>query len=534
VSQANTIEQDVPSAPPFASSSANEPLIRTPEPDYEIIIVGSGFSGIGAAIELQKKGFHDFILLEKADDLGGTWRDATYPGLAVDMPSFIYSYPFEMSAEWERVYPTGREINNYTRHCAKKYGIRPHIRFGKKVIRTVYDEAMNFWRVHLESGDVLTARYFVSASGLLVEPKLPDIEGIEGFSGKLMHTGRWDGDFDLRGKRVGVIGTGASAIQVVPAIVDEVASMSIFQRTPIWLMSKPDAEISPRLKNAFRRLPFLQRWIRWAINVFVELTMGPGFIHYKKFPWMFDKLEESLIESMRSQVDDPETQEKLIPAYSFFCKRPSFSNTYYSCFNRESVELVTDPIVRVTEQGLRTGDGQEREFDVLICATGYSVFDRSCMPNFEVVGREGLNLGDFWGEKRFQAYEGATVPGFPNFFLFMGPYSAAGASYFTMIDTQSRHLTRCLAEAGRRGANFIEVSERAHEENFRSIEERRGDTLLFAGNCAPANSYYFDKNGDTPGLRPVTGGQHWWKSRTFSMKDYRFEARGSVLNHGED
>jgi len=512
----------------MAAAAGNETAIprATSGPDHEIVIVGTGFSGIGAAIELQSKGFRDFVILERSGEIGGTWRDATYPGLAVDMPSFIYSYPFEMIADWKRVYPTGPEINAYTQHCFEKYGLRSHTRCNKRVVRAEYDEDANLWRTHTADGEVLTSRYLVCASGLLVEPKLPEIEGIESFAGKLMHTGRWDHDYDLAGRRVAMIGTGASAIQVVPAIVDEVASLAVFQRTPIWLMSKPDAEIGPRLQRLFARLPFLQRLIRWAINVLVELTLGPGFVHYRKFPWLFQRLEKSLIESMRRQVDDPEIQEKLIPRYSFFCKRPSFSNTYYPCFNREHVELVTEPIECVTAAGIRTGDGQERELDTIICATGYSVFDRSCMPNFEVIGRAGRNLGDFWERQRFQAYEGATVPGFPNFFLFMGPYSAAGASYFTMIDTQSHHLTRCLREARKRGANYIEVKQRAHDENFREVERRREDTLLFAGNCAPANSYYFDQHGDTPGLRPVTGGQHWWRSRTFSLRDYDFDRRG--------
>lgn len=511
-------------------AAATERASEATRPDHEIVIVGTGFSGIGAAIELQRHGFNDFVLLEKAEEIGGTWRDATYPGLAVDMPSFIYSYPFEMSSDWSRVYPTGAEIHAYTHHCFEKYGLRPHVRLRKKVVRTDYDAEANLWRTRLEDGEVLTSRYFVSASGLLVEPRLPEIEGIAGFEGKLMHTGRWDHDYDLAGKRVAMIGTGASAIQVVPAIAGEVAALDVYQRTPIWLMSKPDAEISPRLKRLFARMPWLQRAIRWAINVVVELTLGPGFVHYRKFPWLFDKLEASLIESMRSQVEDPELQEKLIPKYSFFCKRPSFSNTYYPCFNRDYVDLVTEPIECVTKSGIRTRDGRERDYDAIVCATGYSVFDRSCMPNFEVIGRDGKNLGEFWQKRRFQAYEGASVPGFPNFFLFMGPYSAAGASYFTMIDTQSRHLSRCLREARRRGANYVEVTERAHDDNFRSVLRRRRDTLLFAGNCAPSNSYYFDEHGDTPGLRPVTGGQHWLRSRLFSLRDYDFARRGEVVD----
>lgn len=492
-------------------------------PDHDVVIVGAGFSGIGAAIELQNKGFHDYVLLEKGERLGGTWRDATYPGLSVDMPSFIYSYPFEPWAEWDRVYPERAQIDAYTRHCADKYGVTPHVRTGRTVRRASWDAARRWWSIEIEGGERLTARYLVSATGLLVEPQRPEIDGLEAFGGTLMHSGRWDDAVDLTGKRVAVIGTGASAIQIVPAIVDDVASLSIFQRTPIWLIAKPDAEISPRTKRLFRRFPILQRLARWALNVFVELTMGPGFIHYRRFPWIFERLERSLVESMRAQVDDPEVQAALIPEYSFFCKRPSFSNAYYGCFNRDHVELVTDPIDRVDAEGIRTADGTHRRFDVIVCATGYSVFDDRSMPTFGIRGRDGRDLGDYWARERFRAYEGATVPGFPNFFLFMGPYSAAGASYFTMIDTQSHHLSRCLRAARRRGTHYVEVTERADDENFALALRRRGDTVLFAGNCAPANSYYFDANGDAPGLRPVTGGQHWWRSRTFPLSDYRFE-----------
>ena len=490
--------------------------------DYELVIVGSGFSGIGAAIKLKKMGLHDFIILEKADDLGGTWRDNDYPGLAVDMPSFIYSYAFELSAEWSRVYAPAREIKAYADDCAEKYDIRRHIRFGKTVLRTDYDADRNAWLTCTSDGEVVASRYFVSASGLLVEPRMPDIEGIDAFEGKRLHSAQWDHAYDLSGKRVAIIGTGATAVQLIPAIVDEVEHLDIYQRTAIWLMGKADAEISDGVKRAFRTFPILQGALRWMINALVELTMGTGFVRYRKFPWMFEWLEKKLIESIRSQVDDPEIQEKLIPKYSFFCKRPSFSNEYYSVFNRDDVELVTDPIQRVTKNSIVTRDGREREIDTLICATGYSVFDRTCMPNFEVVGTSAKNLGDFWEANRFQAYEGASVPGFPNFFLFMGPYSGAGASYFAMIDTQARHLTRCLREARKRGANYIEVKQSAHDRDFRRVNRRREDTVLFGGSCAASNSYYFDKHGDTPGLRPVTGLEHWLKSIFFSMNDYDF------------
>ena len=503
-------------------AAAEQLAVEAAALDHDIVIVGSGFSGIGAAVELQRRGFHDYVILEKAAEIGGTWRDATYPGLEVDMPSFIYSYPFAMSADWDHVYPRGQQILDYTRSTAERFGIDAHVRTGCPVRRSSWDDEEGVWTTELEDGERIRSRHLVSASGLLVDPQLPDIPGIEAFAGAVVHTGRWDHELALKDKRVGVIGTGASAIQVVPAIVDDVSALSIFQRTPIWLMSKPDAEISDRTKRLFARLPFLQRLVRWALFAIVELTLGPGFIHYRKFPFLVERLERSLVEWMRTQVDDPEIQEKLIPDYNFFCKRPSFSNTYYACFNRAHVELVTDPIEKIEAAGIRTADGRLHEFDVLVCATGYSVFDPSCMPNFEILGRGGRSLGEEWARDRYRAYEGATVPGYPNFFLFMGPYSAAGASYFTMIDTQSRHMSRVLVEARRRGASRVEVRDEAFRADFRRVEQRREDTLPFAGSCDSSNSYYFDAHGDTPGLRPVTGGQHWLRSRTFPLRDYRF------------
>ena len=497
-------------------------LARAP---LEVAIVGSGFSGVGAAIKLKKIGIHDFVVLERAADVGGTWRDHDYPGLTVDMPSFIYCYPFEMYAGWKHVYPRAKEIKGYIDHCVDKYGVRPHLRFGRRVESAVWDEDRACWLVRFEDGQSLSVRYLVSASGLLVEPRLPRIEGIEKFEGELFHSGRWRHDSEIDGRRVAVIGTGATSVQLIPAIAGRVQRLDVYQRTPIWLMAKPDAPVSEKWRRRFERFPVLQHLVRWAINVLVELAMGTGFVRYRRFPWLFNWIEGLLSDQVRQQVKDPEVAEKLIPEYSFFCKRPSFSNEYYASFNRDNVEFVTDPIERIAPHAVVTRDGTARETDVLICATGYSVFDRTCTPNFEVVGRGGRNLGDFWQAERFQAYEGASVPGFPNFFLMMGPYSAAGASYFTMIDTQTRHLARCLRRARRTGSNYVEVRPEAHARDFAKVERRRREMVLFAGDCAGSNSYYFDARGDAPGLRPVTGLEHWWNSLRFPLGDYVFERR---------
>jgi len=495
--------------------------------DHEVVIIGSGFSGLGAAVALQKMGIQDFVILEREEQLGGTWVQHDYPGLEVDMPFFIYSFPFEMKPDWSQVYPTGQEMKEYTLHCAREYDLVRRTRCETTVERAEYDADANVWRVEIEGGETIVTRYLVNATGLLVIPKMPDIEGIDDFEGKIIHTARWDYDYDLTDKRVAVIGTGATAIQLIPAIVDRVEQLDVYQRTAIWLLPKPNPKLSRAMKRVFRVAPFLQILVRWLMNLFVEVSMGMGLIRYTRFPWIFGWIEKKIVENIRDQVDDPETQEKLIPRYSFFCKRPSFSNTLYSTFNRPDVALITDPIEQITKNAVVTKDGTVREIDALVCATGYNVFDRSCMPGYELIGRDGVELGEFWEKSRFQAYEGATVPGFPNLFLFMGPYSAAGASYFTMIDTQSKHMTRCLREARIRGANYIEVKQAAHDLDFAKVNRRRETMVLFGGRCGGSNSYYFDGHGDAPGLRPVTGFHHWLKSRFFSLEDYVFAKRSS-------
>lgn len=497
--------------------------IVTARPDHEVVIVGSGFSGIGAAIALRKLGIEDFVLLEREKAFGGTWVQHAYPGLEIDMPFFVYCYPFEPRWSWSQLYPTGDEYRDYTRACAEKWDVVRRIRCEAAVARAEWDERSRVWRITLESGETLVSRYLVNATGLLVVPKLPEIEGIADFGGKLIHTARWDHAFDLGGRRVAVIGTGATSIQVVPAIADRVQQLDVYQRTPIWLMPKPNPKLSPGFQRLLRRVPFVQRLMRWAMNLLVEVVFGLGFIRYARFPGIFRAIERRLADFVRREIGDPVLQEKLIPKYAYFCKRPSFSNTFYATLNRPNVELVTEPITRVTPRGLVTADGREREVDVLICATGYQVFNRRCVPGYEIVGRGGRNLGELWEKQRFQAYEGATVPGFPNLFLFMGPYSTAGLSYFTMIDVESRHMTRCLREARRRGTDYVEVKQAAHDRDFAKILRRARQTVFGGGNCASANSYYLDAHGDAPGLRPVTGFEHWLNSRFFPLGDYHFE-----------
>ena len=490
--------------------------------DFEVVIVGSGFSGLGAAIELKRRGIHDFVILERADDLGGTWRDNTYPGLTVDVASTSYSYGFEPNPEWSRLYAPGAEVKRYADHCARKYGVHEHIRFGKSVASASYDRRANAWTTRLQGGETYVSRYLVSATGLFGPPKLPEIHGIESFTGQVIHTAQWDHACELAGKRVAVIGTGATAIQLIPEIVGKVARLDVYQRTPIWLLPKPDAAISERVKSVFRTVPGAQKAARLVTNVLNELLFGIGFSHYRQFPALYRWLERMGVDHIRKQVSDPAIQEKLIPKYTFFCKRPSFSNVYFPVFNRPNVELVTTPIQRISGSAIVTNDGSSREIDVLICATGYSVFEKGIVPAFDTYGKDGTEIGDYWSENRFRSFQGISVPGFPNYFMIFGPYSAASASWFGMIDTQVRHLGRCLQAARKRGANYIEVKQQAYDDDFAHVMKRRKNQVLFHGNCAQSRSYYYDKNGDAPLIRPATQLGSWLRSHLVSMDNYVF------------
>jgi cation diffusion facilitator CzcD-associated flavoprotein CzcO len=494
------------------------------QPDFEVIIVGSGFSGLGAGIELKRIGIQDFVILEAADDLGGTWRDNTYPGLTVDVASTSYSYGFEPNPDWSRLYAPGPEVKAYADHCARKYGVAPHIRYRQRVEEARYSAQDNLWTLKLDSGTTYTARYFVSATGLFGPPKLPDIAGVDSFQGKVMHTGAWDHSFDLTGKRVAVVGTGATAIQVIPEIVDKVEHLDVYQRTAIWLLPKPDFMMSERVKRLFRRFPLAQRATRLITHTLNEILFGIGFSHFRQVPWIFRWLEKVGVEHIRKQVHDPVLQDKLTPKYSFFCKRPSFSNIYFPVFNRPDVALVTEGIERITPTGVVAG-GVERPVDVLICATGYSVFEKGIVPAFSTYGLNGMEIGDYWNENRFRAFQGITVPGYPNYFMIFGPYSAASASWFGMIDTQVRHMSRCLRAARGQNANFIEVKQQAYDDDFEHVLKRRRNQVMFFGNCAASRSYYFDKHGDVPLIRPATQFGMWLRSHLVSMNNYIFARR---------
>lgn len=492
-------------------------------PDFEVIIIGGGFSGMGAAIELQKNGIDSFVILERAKDIGGTWRDNRYPGIAVDISSFVYSFSFEQNPNWSRVFAPGSELQAYAQRVAAKYGIYSKTRFGVEVDKAVFNEDTHIWTVHLKDGRIMRGRYIISATGGLISPKKPEIAGLDTFKGRVIHTGHWDDQFDLTGKRVAVIGTGATAVQMVPELARKVAHLDVYQRTPIWVLKKPDAEIPNWLKTTFRVAPPLQKAVRAAADVITESLMVGAVLYYRQIPGLVRWAEAGGKSNLLQQIpNDPELRDKLTPRYGFGCKRPTFSNDYFKTYTQPHVELVTDPIECITDIGIRTRDGKVREVDVLITATGYRVFEKGNLPSFQVYGRDGRELGQFWEEKRYQAYEGTTVPNFPNYFGMLGPYALIGTSYFKMVENHALHAVRCIKQAHRTGATCVEIRQGPHEAYFKDIQRRQQNTVFVNHTCSSSNSYYFDVHGDAPMLRPSTSFEAQWRAKTSPLSHYRF------------
>jgi cation diffusion facilitator CzcD-associated flavoprotein CzcO len=496
--------------------------VTAEKPDHEVAIIGAGLSGIGMGAALRNAGIEDFVIFERADDVGGTWRDNTYPGIGVDVPVFAYQFSYELKPDWSRLFPKGEEVKRYVDDYVAKYEVRPHIRFNSEVRSRTWDEDLHLWRLDV-GGEKVTARFVISAIGAFVDPKPVDIDGVDDFEGKVIHSARWDHDYDLTGKRAAIVGTGASAVQIVPKIAKDVAGLDVYQRTPIWIFPKPDPKIPEFAKKVFARLPFTRRISRGVASAIYELIIICMPLHYHRFPFAARLIENRNKAFLKMQVRDPEVRAKLTPDYGIGCKRPSVSNTYLRAFNRDNVELVTDPIDRVTASGVRCADGTEREVDVLILATGFRL--ASDPENFRrtpVRGRDGFDLATHYEEHRLKAYESISMPGLPNHFMIFGPYGWTGASWHVLVQTASTHITRVLAECRRRGATHVEVSQEATDRYHEKVLERMSGSLWFSGRCETANSYYFDHHGDAPYLRPSSAREAQRASRTFPLDHYRY------------
>jgi len=491
-------------------------------PRYDAVIVGAGFGGMGAAIQFKRLGHHNLLILEREDDLGGTWHVNRYPGLAVDIPSSTYSYSFEPNPHWSRLFAPGEELKRYAEHVAGKYGLRGSMRFGATVTGATWED--DHWRVTIAGGETVTARYLVTATGFLSQPKKPDIAGIDSFQGKVIHTAAWDNSADLTGRRVAIIGTGATAVQLVPELARTAAALTVYQRTPIWVSPKPDYRIPGPVRRLFARSPLVQRAVRLLGSSVLELMMISGVVHYKQLRAANRLAERWCRAHLHRQVRDPALRRALTPDYSFGCKRPTFSNDYFPAFTKPHVHLKTAGIERIDATGIITADGHRTEIDVLVLATGFNLWDTN-FPAFEVLGRDGRNLGEWWRQNRFQAYEGVTVPGFPNLLSLNSPYAYSGLSYFTTIECQMKHMHRLFTAMRARDADVFEVTQQANDNFLARMRTKVAEDSVFSlGQCATARSYYFNQHGEATLLRPTsTIGAHRAAAR-FPLRDYTYSS----------
>ncbi|MFJ4657194.1 flavin-containing monooxygenase [Nocardia sp. NPDC088792] len=499
-------------------------------PAYEVAIIGAGLGGIGAGVALRRAGIEDFVIIDKWPKVGGTWLANTYPGVAVDIPSPVYNFSFQPRSHWSRFFAPGEEIQRYAEEVVDKQGLRAKLRLGSGAVQGVFDEGNDLWRITLENSDIVTARHVIGAVGGLEHPNTPEIPGIEEYTGKIMHSSRWDHDYDYRGKRVAVIGTGATALQAIPQLAEEVSQLSVYQRRAIWIAPKPDFPMGPVL-NGVLNFPPLQYTVRLVGNIGVNVGLGAG-LAASGSPRLTSAgmsiAEAGLKAYLFTQVRDRTLRRKLTPDYRFGCKRPSISNNYFRTFTRPNVDLITDSIERFTPTGIVSADGREREFDMVVCATGFKVMEKGYTPPYPIYGIGGLELGEFWDANRFQAYQGVSVPRFPNAFLIVGPYAYAPGSYIPLIESTSAHAARVIKEARRRGASRVEVKQEPHDRYFARMDERAKRTHLFTQGCVTSNTYYINYQGDGAAFRPSTQLEMYWENRHFPLDDYRYSHSNSV------
>ncbi|GCD91406.1 NAD(P)/FAD-dependent oxidoreductase [Nocardioides sp. LS1] len=463
------------------------------------LIVGAGFAGLCAAIKLQEDGETDFLVIEKGADVGGTWRDNTYPGAACDVPSQLYSYSFAPNPDWSMSFSPQPEIHAYIQKVARDAGVLDRFRFHTSFVSGAWDDAAGAWVSEIEGDhgrETVRSTTLVVGAGGLSEPKLPDIEGIEDFRGEVFHSARWDHSVDLAGKRVAVIGTGASAIQIVPKLQEVVGHLDVYQRTAPYVLPRNDRRYGRLEKAALRHLPGLQKLYRSAIYWGRE-TYVPGFTRQPKLALPAKKLA---LGNIAKGISDPELRAKVTPEFEIGCKRILISNTYYPALAAENCDLVTDRIARVTDRSIVTADGTEREIDVLVVATGFHTTE---LPITEhIAGRSGTTLADQWRETGMAAYKGTTVPDFPNFFMLVGPNTGLGhSSMVFIIEAQVEYLRAAVAtmEAHRYGT--VEPTRAATDAWNADVQRRMQRTVWNTGGCA---SWYLDDHGRNTVLWPRT------------------------------
>ncbi|RJQ77118.1 NAD(P)/FAD-dependent oxidoreductase [Pseudonocardiaceae bacterium YIM PH 21723] len=490
----------------MAATAATERRTET----VSVAIVGTGFSGLGMAVRLKQKGVNDFVILEKADDVGGTWRENTYPGCACDIPSHLYSFSFEQNPDWNRLYPEQREIHAYLRGVMEKYNLREHIRFGSEVIGYEYRDDTNTWLVNLAGGRTVIAGAIIIGQGPLHIPSYPNVPGLESFQGKTMHTATWDHDYDFTGKKVAVIGTGASAVQAIPQIAPQVEQLHVVQRTPAWIMSKPDFAVPAWAKQLFRRLPFTQNLFRALLYWFHEARLVAFQVR------ALNKVGEALGKAhIAKGIKDRKLRKAVTPDFNLGCKRILISDDYYPALDRPNVNVITDALTEVRANSIVTADGVEHEVDCIVYGTGFKVTD--AMSEMSMTGRGGIKLQEAW-QDGIESYLGVAIHGFPNAFTLVGANTGLGHnSIVFMIEAQVNYILQALALQRRTKAKGVDVRASVQREFNADIQGQLDRTVWSQGGC---KSWYLDSRGVNRTLWPGFTWRYWLRTRQLRAGDF--------------
>ncbi|WP_247662781.1 NAD(P)/FAD-dependent oxidoreductase [Micromonospora sp. U21] len=486
-----------------------------------VAIIGAGFGGLGAAIRLQRAGFTDYLVFDRGDDVGGTWRDNSYPGCACDVPSHLYSFSFAPNPRWSNTFSSQREIWDYLRGCVDRFGIRPKLRLRHEVREASWDDQRQRWLLRTSGGDH-TARVLICAAGPLSDPAIPDLPGMDDFAGTVFHSARWQHDHDLTGRHVAVIGTGASAIQFVPQIQPMAETLTLFQRTPAWIMPRLSRRISRVEQAVFRTVPGAQRAVRAALYL-VRDTMGLGFLH----PAVNRFAARLSLRTLRRQVTDPHLRDKLTPRYTMGCKRVLISNDYWPALTRPNVDVVTAGIARIVPDGLVTADGVHHPADTVILGTGFHVTDSPIVARIH--GRGGRSLAEAWTPS-MHAYRGTAIAGFPNLFFLLGPNTGLGhTSVVLMIEAQLHLVLAALRHMRAKGIQTIEPTDDAQRRWTERIEQKMAGTVWQTG----CSSWYLDTTGRNTTIWPGFATSFRMRLRRFRPADYRTATAGNIPNEPE-
>lgn len=478
---------------------------------HRVVILGAGFAGLGMAIRLLEEGERDFVVLDRGSEVGGTWRDNTYPGCQCDVPSNLYSFSFAQNPSWGRSFAWQGEILEYLKGCADRFGVRPHLRLGTELISAEWDGQEQLWRIET-SGGTLTATFLVSGHGGLSAPSIPEFPGLERFKGTVFHSAAWRHDHSLEGERVAVVGTGASAIQIVPAIQPRVRELVLFQRTPPWILPRLDGDVSEGRKAWYRRLPFVQNVSRirqYLAREILVLAMNGRF-------GISGLLEKAANKYREMQVRDPVLREQLTPHYALGCKRILISNDYYPALARENVKVVSSAVREVTEHGVVSQDGVEHPVDTIVLCTGFKVTDHPVAHLFR--GRDGRTLAEHWSQGSY-AYLGTTIPSFPNLFLITGPNTGLGhTSMVYMMEAQFTYIMGALRSMKASNAAVLEVRPEATFAFADEVAEMTGGTVWTSG----CSSWYLDARGKNTSVWPT----FTWR---FKKRAARFDASAYAM-----